>query len=435
MATTTRKKAAPKVPTPGQPFAELGATGLKHNAGLIDEEFIPDLRSSAQRYKQYREMRDNSPVIGGALFAIENILRGVRLDVEPAGDAPEDAERAAFVKDAIHAMAQPWGTTLTQALSMLPFGWSLLEVVYDRRPDGRIGWRKMVIRGQDSLDRWEFDERGELVAMWQRPAPTYRLIRVPLDKALLFRTTDHKGSPEGRSLLRNCVIPWRFVKRIQVYEAIGVERGLNGIPVGWLPSECFSATAGSQPALQLAAMKALVTNVRRDEQGGILMPLAYDSSGNKKFDLTLLTTAGKEKFDTETIVGRYEARMLQSMLADFIMLGHEKVGSFALSSDKTDLFTVAIGAILDSILETINRVEIPRVYGLNGWPAPYAKLTRGNIGARDLGVLGDYVQKLGAAGLLLPSIDGRVERALLEAGGLPVPDELTAEDADSEVAA
>jgi hypothetical protein len=42
-------------------------------------------------------------------------------------------------------------------------------------------------------------------------------------------------------------------------------------------------------------------------------------------------------------VNRYDQRILMSVMADFLMLGAEKVGSFALSSDKTDLFAVALG--------------------------------------------------------------------------------------------
>lgn len=424
---TTRKARPPAVKTPDAPFTELGATGLKHSAGFIDDDFLPELRGTDRRHKLYREIRDNSPVIGGAFFAIENILRGVQLDVRPGDDTPEGADRATFTKLALEGMKQPWGATLTQALSMLAFGWSLLEVVYERRPDGYVGWRKMVIRSQESLDRWEFDDRGEVLAMWQRPAPSYQLIRIPLEKALLFTTTDAKASPEGRSLLRNCVLPWKFVKRIQVYEAIGVERGLAGIPVAWVPPEVLVGTDDAAKA-SYAAMKNLVVNLRRDEQEGVIMPLRYDQNGNKTYDLTLLATAGTERHDTDKIISRYEQRMLMTMLADFIMVGHEKVGSFSLASSKTDLFAIAIAAFIDAIIEQLNRVEIPRLMALNGWSEPYPQITRGDIESPDLTELGTYVKALADAGLLMPTMTGELERYLYQAGHLPVPKEMQAED-------
>ena len=58
--------------------------------------------------------------------------------------------------------------------------------------------------------------------------------------------------------------------------------------------------------------------------------------------------------------------MAMTVLADFIFLGHQQVGSFALSSDKTELFAMAIGAYLDIICETFNSQGIPSLIDING---------------------------------------------------------------------
>jgi len=321
--------------------------------------------------------------------------------------------------------------TLTQALSMLEHGWSLLEVVYKRRrgdvrdptarsryTDGRLGWRKFEIRCQESLDRWEF-QGSDVLAMWQRPAPTYQLIRIPLEKAVLCRTTDAKGSPEGRSLLRNCVMAWKFVKRIQEIEGIGIERDLAGLPVAWVPPQVLSSSATGDALAAQTAMKTLVSNIRRDEQEGVLMPLAYDAAGNRLYDLTLLSTAGSRQFDTGAVVQRYETRMAQALLADFIMLGHEKVGSFSLSSDKTDLFGIAIKSYLDDgILEPFNRYEIPRLLRLNGMRGA-VRLVSGDIEKPDLAKLGTYLTALATAGVPLPVDDEQFVGHLYDAASLP----------------
>jgi hypothetical protein len=57
-----------------------------------------------------------------------------------------------------------------------------------------------------------------------------------------------------------------------------------------------------------------------------------------------------------------------TMLADFVLMGHENVGSFALSSDKTALFAVALGGWLDGIRDIFNLHAIPRLVAINGWP-------------------------------------------------------------------
>ena len=55
-----------------------------------------------------------------------------------------------------------------------------------------------------------------------------------------------------------------------------------------------------------------------------------------------------------------------TVLADFIFLGHQQNGSWALSSDKTELFAMACGAYLDIIAETFNSQGIPNLIDING---------------------------------------------------------------------
>ena len=64
--------------------------------------------------------------------------------------------------------------------------------------DGLVGWRKLALRSQDSLVEWKWDPKGGLQAMVQ--SVNGRPIEVPIQKALLFRTTVARGNPEGRSI-------------------------------------------------------------------------------------------------------------------------------------------------------------------------------------------------------------------------------------------
>lgn len=132
-----------------------------------------------------------------------------------------------FVNSCMHDMQSSWTDTISEILSFLTYGWSAHEIVYKRRmgrnknprlnskhDDGLIGWRKLPIRGQDTLYQWEYDSDDELLGMTQNPAPSYKLITIPIDKLLLFRTESHKDSPEGRSILRNAYRSWAFKKRM-----------------------------------------------------------------------------------------------------------------------------------------------------------------------------------------------------------------------------
>ena len=115
-----------------------------------------------------------------------------------------------------------------------------------------------------------------------------------------------------------------------------------------------------------------------------------------------------------------------SVLADFILLGHEKVGTQALSVSKIDLFMDSIESWLQMISDVFNAYAIPRLMKLNGVPQELHPTLIYNAPRNpDLGILGDYVAKLSSAGALLP--DESLGDYLREIAGLPLEE---AEDID-----
>ncbi len=77
--------------------------------------------------------------------------------------------------------------------------------------------------------------------------------------------------------------------------------------------------------------KNLVRNLERNEQSGIVLPLAYDpESRNPLFKFELLSVSSGRQYDTSAIINRYDYKVLTSLFADFLKLGQEQVGSFAL---------------------------------------------------------------------------------------------------------
>lgn len=437
--------------SPRAPMNELGRTGLKQYSGLIYEEFLPQLQGR-RGYKVYQEMQDNSPVIGAVLYAVESTLRSVDWTVEPATDDPADIEAAAFVESCMHDMEHTWEDFVSEILTMLPYGWSYFEIVYKKRqgrrtPDGKkrkvesrfsdnkLGWKKFAPRAQDTLYKWEIDKYGTIRGMEQWPQPTGgsdrfesnpddwggKLIFLPIEKCLLFRTTSRRNSPEGRSMLRTAYRPWYFSKRVEEIEAIGLERDLAGMPFAGVPIELLEATRSPEAAATFNYIKDVVTKTKRDEQEGIIFPLVYDDQGNKMYEFSLLSTGGRRTFDTGAIVQRYTQQMAMTVLADFILLGHESTGSFALSSDKTELFAVALGSILDSIEDVLNDHALPKLLDLNGYPTDEKQpmLRHGDIEKPDLQELIQYVQGLVSSGApLFPDIV--LENRLRELADLPL---------------
>lgn len=405
---------------------EIGRIGQKRYGGTFYEEFLRELRGK-KGIETYREMAENDDTIGAILFAVEMLIRQASWNVEPGGDTPKDKEAAEFVEQCMHDMQDTWTDTISEILSFLTYGWSFHEIVYKRRMgktrdqktrskynDGLIGWRKLPIRAQETLYQWEYDDEDNLIAMTQLPPPNYGLITIPMDKAMLFRTKSRKGNPEGRSILRNAYRSWYFKRRIQEYEGIGIERDLAGLPVFTAPEDIAIWDEDDPDMVKLrTGMEAMVQKIRVDELAGIVKPYG--------FEFELLNSGGSKQFDTNAIIQRYDTGMAMTVLADFIFLGHQQVGSFALSSDKTELFSMAIGAYLDIICETFNSQGIPQLIDVNGSHfdgiTDYPKLAHGDIENADIQKLAAYIKDMTGVGILVP--DDGLEDYVREAAGLP----------------
>ena len=415
---------------------EIGSSGLHQYGGEIQQDFLRQLRGK-QAYANYREMADNDPVVGSMLHAIEMLIRAVDWTVEPADNEDERAiAEAEFVSTCMSDMSTSWADTLAAILGFLVYGYSYHEIVYKRRQgftkdgrtrskfsDGRIGWRKLPTRAQDTIDRWDLDETGGIKGAYQNDPNSRKkgVVYLPIEKCLLFRTTSKLNNPQGRSVLRNAFIPWYYKRRIQEIEAIGIERDLAGLPVALVPPQLLSNAATSEERAALDAIKQIVRNVKRDEQEGIVFPLAYDpETGNPAYDLKLLSTGGRRQFDTDAIIARYDQRIAMTVLADFLLLGHEKVGTQALSVSKVDLFIRSLDAFLSEIAEVMNQHAIPRLMRLNGVDEALSPtLTWSTPKSVDLGSIGSFITSLAQAGApLFP--DENLEGYLRGIAGLPV---------------
>lgn len=423
----------PPAKKPQLNLTELGVTGLSRASGLVFEEFLPQLQGK-NLVKIVREMRDNDPIVGAILFAVDKSLRGVDWTVEAGSDLPEDQDAAEFLDSCMTDMATPWSDVISEILSMLPFGWSLLELVYKKRQgqksdpgskfdDGKIGWRKLPLRAQESFFKWDFDDEGGIQGMVQQGPPDWKMVNIPIEKALLFRTTAHKNNPEGRSLLRNAYRPWYFKKRIEEIEGVGVERDLAGFPVMYVDPRIMAEGRTEAEAQIFEEYKNIVTRIRRDQQEGLILPSLYDENGRKMYEFALLSSAGQRQFNTNEIVTRYNTQIAMTILADFVMLGHRTTGSFALSDAKTSLFVVALQAFLDTIADVFNDYAVPRLFALNGLDLDtLPKLTHGKIEPPDLAELGTYLTALANAGVpLFPNEE--LEKYLLTIAHMPLKSE------------
>lgn len=407
---------------------ELGRIGQRRYSGVFFEEFLHELRG-AKGAEAYTEMADNDSTIGAILFAIENLMRNCEFTVEPGGNSAKDKEAAEFVQGCMDDMCVTWTDTLSEILSFITYGWSYHEIVYKRRmgkkagpdsskyDDGLIGWKKLPIRSQETLYEWKYEEHtDDLIGMEQMTVTDTDIVQVviPIDKALHFVTRSRKSNPEGRSILRTAYRDWYFKKRIQEIEGIGIERDLAGFPT-LTPPEGLDIWDDEDPEMVAALARAerIVTGIRRDSREGLVKPHGWE--------LELLSTGSRRQFDTNQIIERYNKQIATSVLTDFVLLGHESVGSFALADNKTKMFALAVGTYLDIICEVFNNQGIPRLIDMNGdhfkGITDYPYMKHGDIEDANLEKIGAFLNQMVGSGILTP--DDELEDYVRQISNLP----------------
>jgi len=364
--------AEPQESTPTEiMFTELGVSGLNRWSSDVYEELLTQLRYP-NAAKIFKEMSDNDPTIGAILYMSEQLIKKAGWTVKAASDKRADQKAATFLQECMDDMRMSWDNTISEILSMFTYGFSFHEVVFKLRQgpdaknprhrskysDGRVGWAGFPVRAQSTLSGWIFDEHGYVEGVKQWAPPHYKTTEIPLSKGLLFRTKVSRDNPEGRSLLRNAYRPWYFKKRIEEIEGIGIERDLAGLPLLIPPPETTIWDPTNVEAARLKAIaENLVRNVRRDRTEGVVLPNGWE--------FKLLSTGGSRQFDTNAIINRYNHQIAITMLSDIVMMGGDKVGSFALGEVKKGLLAASLEAQIQNIADVFNKFAVPKLFKFN----------------------------------------------------------------------
>jgi phage gp29-like protein len=199
-------------------------------------------------------------------------------------------------------------------------------------------------------------------------------------------------------------------------EGIGIERDLSGIPVVKIPGADY-VDAGKQ-----TSWLNLIKTIRMDEQTGVLIPSDRDESGNPLYEFTLQSTAGQHQIDTDKVIARYERWILRVLLSDWMALGDQGGGSFALGVSKSELFVQFVQGILDIIADTVTNQAIRPLCEVNGIADDHApKMTFEQISKSDLTKFAAAFQLLVAAGSV-DANDPQVRDVVYKEIGLPVPE-------------
>ncbi len=369
-----------------KPTGIIGVKGLKSLGGYIQEEYLAALKSWAKEVKIYLEMRDDL-IVSVLLDAVKLPLLAAEFDVVKLGENPVDDEAADFLWDNLRNMeAQTWRKHVADALDALDFGFNISEIILEKRQDGRMWLKNLEPRGQETLEKWEFDETDKAITYQQRDPDTGKLIAIPLEKCVHITFRGRKGNPQGRSALRSCFRAWRYLRNMEELEGIGVERDVGGMPIAKLPQEGLSDT-------QIELVKTALKGLRVDEEMFLLLPYGME---------IVPYASGSKQYDVGAIIERKKKEILMRFFAQFLMLGMEKVGTQALVKGSQDFFSLGLIAVQQELLEAWNQQLVPYLFRYNEFPGltGLPQLTWADPGKADIGGLLDGYTKGVASGLI-----------------------------------
>lgn len=402
-------------------YRELGLSGTKLIAGLVSEETIPQLQGQ-NAFVSWRGMSNDAT--GRAIAsAIELPIRSSRWFVNPASDAQQDIDAGDLIHEVLWSFgSQSFDDVARLALSSLRYGFNVCEIVYSLinhgQFKGKIGWDNLAYRQQNTKWRWNTDwvgGRRQLVSMSQLAPPYYREIDIPRNKFLLWVNDLEGDNYDGNSIFRAAYKDYFLRDRLYRIRAIGLERAFMSVPVITLPD------AYSKEQEQLA--RQIVTTMRADEQAGVT------TIESMPVDLKNWTIQGNEM---DSAINYHNRQMMLSALAQFLDLGStSQTGSFALSSDQSELFISAINSKANYLAQVMNQEPgIPSLIQMNFANTDRSKmpiLEHGDIGQRALDSLGRTLMALAQFGFLTP--DDNTEDRLRQMLNLPEREQNVSADA------
>jgi hypothetical protein len=411
-------------------LGEVGFSGLRVTNKQILEEANRVFRHP-EMLKVVSEMSVD-PTVSAALNVYKMMIGRVEWSVKPPeGATQQEIDRAKFIESCKDDMEGSWGAFISEVLTYLPYGYSIVEKVFRRRlkkfgskyNDGLVGIGKLAPRGQDTIRYWYFSDDGrDLVAVGQSiinlengyrytnlTSATDGTIRINRDKFLLFSADSVKSNPQGKSILKSVFLPYKQLTLLKDQLMLGVAKDLQGIPKIGIPTKYMASDASAEDKAIYEAFKTMVNQLADGTQRGVIMPLAYDDmTKNPMFSLELLEAKGGKAFDIPGIIKSLQNDILVALSVDVIALGNDQQGSFSLADAKTNLLSMQLEHRLKEIREVLNKDLMYWLYKLNGWDTSnMATFEFGDLSEVDSEAFSKLVQRVASVGLV------EVDRAIL----------------------
>lgn len=376
------------VTTPRLKLGETGFVGLKMSNGQILQE-----AQRAFRYPHFIKVIDEiraNPTVAASMTVYRFMICRKKWRVDANEYASEiTKERAELINTMLMDMEGSFESFISNVVSYLEYGFCVQEIVPYRRlkrngskyNDGLIGIKKLAIRNQDTIARWDFSEDGrELLGVSQNIANienSFRyqalkdengLIPIPRDKFLLFTASGSAGNPQGNSIYKTVYLSHKQLTGLQEQELLTIAKEAKGTMCIQIPAQYLQGEDAPDGGAAAEGFKTIIDNWNNGTASGLLVPQQIDQESKlPMFSYGLLESKGTPAINVEDVIKRLQKDIWIALQTDILALGTDGSGSFALASEKNSILALAIDFRCKEIQDTLNRELITYIYKMNGW--------------------------------------------------------------------
>jgi len=394
---------------------KTGISGLLTEVGqpyIIDGvRYIKDQKKEELNYPRafctFKEMYNTEPAIRVSVDYTNNL----RLDALDKGSFKSKGSKvsdaaAKFLNYAIRNMSfGTWREAMSSGNTDLVYGFSLLNVVLERRDYGKykgsVVIKKLAPRTQSSVYGWVFDKNNrDLKGVVQKPLKiknrettkadfvnsgisyndidfnnnihrATKYTYIDSSRLLHFRFNPVDGNPQGSSPLVPCWSPYAEKKLIEKYEIRGISKDLSGSAVVSAPADIINK--GQKPDEfpdEAAALDALVENAINMQSGEspvILIASDTDENKNKQFDISFKgIDGGGKQYKTSEVIDQKRKDIHNIFGTAFLLLGQNGHGSNAMSSNQMSTFDYYVNNAVAWTVDVIDTKLTPMLLAKNG---------------------------------------------------------------------
>ena len=401
-----------KTPIDTSKLTEIGSAGMEYRRWPGGEEYNRELAGQAG-IRIFDQMRRNDATVKRALKVAKipvlagkwTVLAAVQhSDSEKVSD--RDEEIRDFVEwNLFRGMDIDFTQFLSEALTMLEFGYSFFEKLFENRetPWGtKTVLRELAPRSVQDVLRWWYTDKGRPDYVEMKDFKTGEPVEIPYEKLITFTMDREANNVEGISVLRSMFKHWFIKEKMYNIDAIQKERHSIGVPVIGLPMG--ASDDDREDAAQMGR------NLRTNEQAHVVRP--------HNWEIESLKIEGQPVDPIDTI--RYHDQAIEkNVMADFFDARASDAAEV-----QADLFLKGTRYTADLILDGVNHRVIPELvrYNYSSSVKEFPQLSVRRISEEEaLRTLTFAIRNLVGAGVLLP--DDVLETHMREELFLPSKDE------------